>query len=116
MRVVHHSGGESRVLARRGERLGGVLEQTVGLIGRTTMSPDDAVVFEFGAQRSRAVHSLGLPFGIDAVFLADSRVVDVATLRPWCDIARARADRIVELAAGGAASVDEGDRVEVQPQ
>ena len=48
------------------------------------------------------------------VWVADGTVTRVETLPPWRSVARAEADTVVELAAGGAAGVNAGDAVRIE--
>jgi uncharacterized membrane protein (UPF0127 family) len=67
-----------------------------GLLGRAAPHPLLLVP-------ARSVHTCGMRFCIDAVFLdADLRVVKVATLRPWRYAAARRARAVLELPAGEA--------------
>lgn len=78
--------------------------------------PDDyALVFTFDGVARRDVHMLFVPFPLDVLWLVEGTVERVERLRPWIGLASARADTLVELPAGAASSVQEGDSVAVGP-
>ena len=65
---------------------------------------------------ARSVHTCGMRFPIDVVFLDDElRVLKVVrSMRPW-RVASARGARaVLELAGGGAAGVEPGARLELR--
>ena len=66
---------------------------------------------------ARSVHTCGMRFAIDAVFLdADLRVVKVVRgLRPWRLASARRARVVLETEAGGAAAIAVGDRLSLRP-
>ncbi|WP_424019834.1 DUF192 domain-containing protein [Halorientalis pallida] len=124
MRVVHEADGERRALATTVDLADSFVSQTVGLMGQSTVSDDYALVFEFGdpgfvyrlldTVPRRVIHMLFVRTPLDVLWLRDEEVVKVATLSPWTGIGVAKADTIVELAAGSAEGVAVGDRVVVE--
>ena len=62
---------------------------------------------------ARAIHTWGMRFAIDVVFLdADLRVLRVVRgLRPWRCAAARGARAVLELPAGGAVGIAPGDRL-----
>ena len=77
------------------------IQRAMGLIGRSGLSPDEGLLIP----RCCRVHTVGLRFAIDAVFLdADGIVVAVFSgLFPWKYTPRIEgAVSCLELAAGGA--------------
>ncbi|HTU81038.1 MAG TPA: DUF192 domain-containing protein [Candidatus Acidoferrales bacterium] len=107
--------GSGRVLARRVVRATGPLRRTFGLLGRGALGADDGMWFDGCA----AVHTVGMRFSIDVVFLDErGAVVRVdAGVAPW------RAARcgggvrtVVELAAGSCArlGIAAGTRLALQ--
>lgn len=103
-----------RVIASDVTRAASPLRRMVGLLGRPSLAEGQALVIE----PARQVHTFGLRFPIDVLFVdADWRVVHVVPeLRPrrvtkW--VARAR--RVIELPAGGAAEISVGDSLAVSP-
>ncbi|HEX2088113.1 MAG TPA: DUF192 domain-containing protein [Solirubrobacteraceae bacterium] len=66
---------------------------------------------------ARSVHTCGMRFPIDVVFLdAELRVVRVVRgLRPWRLAGARRARAVLELPAGGAGAIAEGDRLALRP-
>lgn len=107
MHLVDETTGET--LATDVEVADGVLSRARGLMFRP--EPPEALYFAFGRTAPRSLHMLFVPFPIDAVFLVDGTVERVTRLSAWTGLARARADAIVELPAGGADGVSEGDQV-----
>ena len=94
--------GSGRVLSARIERAAGPWGRMVGLLGRDKLDDDEGMWFD----RTGAVHTLGMRFPIDVVFLdAGGIVLRVAhDVRPWRPSVSARGARsIIEFAPGGAA-------------
>jgi len=118
VRVVHERTGGSdteRVLATDVAAADSWLARARGLTFRRSVPDDYALVFRFDGQALRPLHMLFVPFDIDAVWLADGVVQQVATLSSWTGRGSAVADTVVELPAGAAADVEAGDRVRVEP-
>lgn len=115
MQVVHHpaanSEGRTHVLATEVEIADSLLGKARGLMFRRSIAEEYGLVFEFEAARSRSFHMLFVPFPIDVVWLVGKKVTAVKRLRPWIGLGRANADRAVELPAGAAAEVEQGDQV-----
>ena len=71
-----------------------------GLLARPAPAPGHALRID----RCRSVHSLGMRYPIDVVFLdAGGRVVEVAVLNPWRAVVCRAARDVLELASGEAA-------------
>ncbi len=85
----------------------------IGLLGRAALAPNHALWI----RPCNSVHTFGMRFAIDVVFLdADRTVVRVEhNVVPW-RVARARAASVLELAAGVArrVGVDVGDRLHIR--
>jgi len=123
VRVVHRPAGvagetdpvdESRTLASRVDRADGLLAQARGLMFRRSIPEGYALVFPFDEPRARTLHMLFVPFPIDALWLVDGEVVRSERLPAWTGFGRATADTVVELPAGAADGVREGDVVVVE--
>ncbi len=124
MRVVHETAAERRALATTVDLADSFVAQTVGLMGQSTVSDDYALVFEFGdpgffyrvrdTVPRRVIHMLFVRTALDVLWIRDDEVVKMATLSPWTGIGVAKADTIVELAAGSADGVAVGDTVVVE--
>ena len=74
-------------------------ERMQGLLGRAGLPPGEALLLE----RCRSIHTVGMQFAIDVVFLdGEGRVVRLApAVRPWRMALGGRAARcVVEAAAG----------------
>ena len=116
MRLVHEPADaedEVRRLASDVERADSWLARARGLMFRSEVPEDYALVFPFDGAKRRGIHTAFVRVPIDAVWLADGTVTRVETLAPWRSVAVAEADAVVELAAGGAAGLHEGDAVRV---
>lgn len=113
MRLVHRQNGERHVLASDIDVANGTLAQMRGLMFRRSIPTDYALVFPFDAPDTRSVHMLFVPFSLDVLWLVDDEVARKKRLRPWVGIGRGTADAIVELPAGAASGVSEGDVVEL---
>lgn len=115
--LVHDSGTYEAVRTEDGETLAddvevadGFVSRAVGLMFRRSVPDGYALVFEFSRERRVGLHMLFVPFPIDAVFLdPDGRVVSLRRLRPWLGYASERAETVVELPAGAADGIKEGD-------
>lgn len=117
-RLLHEpaTGGESRVLATEVEVADSFLSKARGLMFRTSIPEEFALVMEvggglFGDSSEQAVHMLFVRMPLDVVWLLDDEVQLVERLDPWGGHSGTRTDRIVELPAGGAAGVAVGDTV-----
>jgi hypothetical protein len=86
--------------------------RAVGLLGRRELATGAAMWI----RPCRSIHTLGMRFAIDAVFL-DRRLEVVRVcrgVRPWRVVPLVwRARSVVELPAGTAAAVEVGDRLQV---
>lgn len=92
----------------------GLLQQARGLMFRRSIPEDYALVFPFDEPDVRSVHMLFVPFPIDVLWLVDDEVTRKSRLRPWIGMGRGTADAIVELPAGAADGVGEGDVVQLR--
>lgn len=114
MRLSHESpAGTTRTVASTVEVADTFFQKAVGLMGKTSVPDDYALVFPFDQTKSRTIHTFGVRTPIDVLWISDNTVVDRQTLRPWIGISRADADTIIELQAGAAANIAVGDRVYV---
>jgi len=131
--LVHESAdGRRRVLAADVETADSVVTQVLGLMGRSTVPDDYALVFRdvsdpvaraierlpgplsrLADDDHQGVHMLFVRTPLDVLWLDDGDVVQVRTLSPWTGTDGARADTLVEMAGGAAAGVKPGDRVEL---
>ncbi|QSG04934.1 DUF192 domain-containing protein [Halapricum desulfuricans] len=126
MRLVHERDGESAALADGVEIAEGFVQTSKGLMFRSSIPEDYALVFEFeppsgisaklpfagdDAVSRRFIHMLFVRMPLDVLWLQGEEVVHVKTLRPWVGVGTANADRIIELPEGAAEDVEVGDRV-----
>jgi len=126
MRLVHESDGGTAVLASDVEIADGFIQTSKGLMFQSSIPADYALVFEFeppsgisamlpfsgdDAVARRFIHMLFVRMPLDVLWLQGQEVVHVKTLRPWVGTGMANADRIVELPAGTASTVEVGDTV-----
>ncbi|WP_302082505.1 DUF192 domain-containing protein [Salinibaculum rarum] len=132
MRVVHRQdevlgSDESptdRVLASTVELADSTLSQAKGLMFRSSIPDDFALVMEVDGSGGlfsltdgpprQFVHMLFMRFPIDVLWLDGDRVVETAQLSPWTGFGVASADRIIELPAGATEGVTPGDTVLVE--
>jgi uncharacterized membrane protein (UPF0127 family) len=80
-----------------------------GLLGRSALAPDEGLLL----RPAGSIHMFFMRFPVDAVFCdRELRVLRVVRdLRPW-RVAGCRGARVVvELAAGGAGSLEPGDQL-----
>ncbi len=98
MAVLWNTTNDS-ILATRVERLDAFWRRGVGLLSRSALHPDEGVWLP----SCRAIHTIGMRFTIDVVFVDRAGCI-VRTCRNVAPnqlaIGCARADAVVELAAG----------------
>ena len=113
---------DPRVLATDVEVADSALAQMRGLMFRSTVPDEFALVMEVGSSGGmpftsgpprQFVHMLFVRHSLDVLWLAGDEVRKVARMAPWRSVGMARADRIVELPAGAADGVEAGDTVRV---
>lgn len=114
MRIVHDPAGDGNVLATTVEYAETMLEQSRGLMFRSSVPDDYGLVFPFDGIGRRLIHMLFVRFPIDVVWLADDEVTRASTFRPWRSLGYAKADTVLELPAGAASGVSAGDTVVVE--
>lgn len=103
--------GEPRPLATDVEVADSLLAKGIGLMGRSSIPDEYALVFEFDEPATHGIHMLLVRTPLDVIWLEDDEVRRVETLPAWTGHARERADRFVELAPGAAEAVEPDDRV-----
>ncbi|CAM2869244.1 DUF192 domain-containing protein [Halobacterium salinarum] len=115
MHVRHDpdDGDGARTLATTVETAESFLSQARGLMFRTSIPDDYALVFPFGDPEVRDAHMVCVPFDIDAIWVVDEEVQHVETMAAWTGRASADCDTLIELPAGAASGVGVGDRVRV---
>ncbi|MFC4988357.1 MULTISPECIES: DUF192 domain-containing protein [Saliphagus] len=105
------NGNEDRtVVASRVEFADSPLERARGLMFRSVPA-DYALVFDFPEVRRRGIHTLFVPDTIGVCWLVAGSVERIERMRPFRGFGFARADRVVELPAGGADGLSVGDRL-----
>jgi uncharacterized membrane protein (UPF0127 family) len=97
------------VICARCEVADGPLKRMRGLLGRSSLGPDEGMLF----RPAGSIHMFFMRFAVDAVFCdGELVVIDVARdLKPWKTAARRGAKVVIELAPGAAASLRPGDRL-----
>lgn len=129
IRVVHEQDdtlGDSddsnrRVLATDVDIADSVLSTARGLMFRAEIPEEYALVMEVGGNTlpffegppRQFVHMLFVRMPLDVLWLDGEEVVRVSRMHPWRSFGLARADRILELPAGNADGVREGDTVRI---
>ena len=106
-RVTTESGSD---LAPACEVTEGALERLVGLMGRPGLARGQGLWIE----PCHSVHTFFMRFPIDVVYVdRDRRVIDVChSVAPWrAHLPRVGARAVLELPAGAAAALKEGDRL-----
>jgi uncharacterized membrane protein (UPF0127 family) len=89
------------------------IRRGIGLMFRRRIDSDSAMIFEFESVDERELAMMFVPFDLDVVWIDGSVVTKTARLEAWTGHDSGQADRVVEMAAGAAARVDVGDRVQV---
>jgi uncharacterized membrane protein (UPF0127 family) len=110
----HERDGESRTLATDVDVADSFLSQARGLMFRTSIPDDYALVFPFDDAKSRDIHMVFVPFDIDAVWVENEEVQQIERVPAWTGRGKARCDTLLELPAGAAEGVEVGDRVWVE--
>jgi uncharacterized membrane protein (UPF0127 family) len=122
VRVVHDPSGseEGTVLATEVETADTVTEQARGLMGRTSLPEEYALVFRFEEPPAwlpgplthwRSIHMLFVRVPLDVLWVLDGTVTKTTRAPPWIGVGLGRGDTVVELPAGAAEDVSVGDRV-----
>jgi len=114
VRLVRDDGGTEQVLATEVETADSFLSRARGLMFRRSIPDDYALVFEFEEAGMRDVHMVFVPFPLDVLWLRDDEVQRKERLSAWTGLAKAEADRLVELPAGSADGVSVGDTVRLK--
>jgi uncharacterized membrane protein (UPF0127 family) len=121
VRVVHVPGAIDDGIGRRGRTVASdvdvadtLLSRAKGLMGRSSVPADYALVFPFGSPGKRWIHTWLVRTPIDVVWTVEDEVVRVETMRAWFGLAAATADAIYEFRAGGAEGVEPGDVLRVE--
>ncbi len=89
------------------------IRRGIGLMFRRRIDSDSAMIFEFDAVDERELAMMFVPFDLDVIWIDGSVVTKTARLESWTGHDSGQADRVIEMAAGAAARVDVGDRVQV---
>jgi len=113
-RIVHDADGDTHVLATDATVANSFLAKARGLMFRRSFPDGAALVFPFDGAAPRTLHMVAVPFDIDAVWLRGWRVERVTRLSAWTGLGRATADTVIELPAGAADGVREGDTVRIE--
>ncbi|MGM0448277.1 MAG: DUF192 domain-containing protein [Methanobacteriota archaeon] len=114
VRLVHRpESGSETVLASDVDVARSTLEQARGLMFRRSIPDDYALAFPFDEPEIQWLHMLFVPFAIDVVWVVDGEVTAKKRLAPFVGLGRGRADTVVELPAGAAASVAVGDELRI---
>ncbi|HZQ81577.1 MAG TPA: DUF192 domain-containing protein [Gaiellaceae bacterium] len=111
MRVAELRTAEGRVVCARCLLATNPLTRARGLLGRSGLAPDEGMYF----RPAGSIHMFFMRFAIDAVFCdGDLRVLGVEReLKPWRMARRKGAKVVIELPVGGAAGLEDGDRLEL---
>jgi uncharacterized membrane protein (UPF0127 family) len=111
VQIRHDGDGAIRTLATEVEVADTLLSQAIGLMFRSSFPEGAALVMPFGEVKTRGLHSLFVFVPFDAIWVRDGAVTKTARFEPFRTIARAPADVVVELPAGGADNVSVGDTI-----
>jgi uncharacterized membrane protein (UPF0127 family) len=114
MRVVHDPESANRTLATEVDRAESMVEQSRGVMFRRSLPDDYALVFPFDGVGRRFIHMLFVAVSLDVIWVADGEVQQVTTMHPWRSFGYAKADTVLELPAGAADGVREGDMIVVE--
>jgi uncharacterized membrane protein (UPF0127 family) len=121
VRVVHVPGpidegveGSARTVATDVDVADTTLSRAKGLMGRSSVPEDYALVFPFDAPGKQWIHTWLVRTPIDVVWTVEEEVARVETMRPWLGLAAATADAVYEFRAGGAEGIEPGDVLRVE--
>ncbi|AGB16484.1 hypothetical protein Halru_1885 [Halovivax ruber XH-70] len=112
MQLVHEPPtGSQSIVASSVRTADSFLAKAFGLMFRRSLPAEYGLAFRFDDRRTRTIHMVFVFVPLDVIWVADGVVTHVERLHPWRGIARAEADLIVELPAGGADGVAVGDQL-----
>lgn len=118
--TIGGEGGSRRVLARNVEIADTALTQMRGLMFRSEVPEEFALVMEVGGEKllpftsgpkRHSVHMLFVKMPLDVLWLDGEEVTKTARMQPWRSVGMGKATRIIELPAGAADGVEKGDTV-----
>lgn len=121
--TLGEEGTNEQVLASDVEIADSALSQARGLMFRSEIPEDYALVLEVGGggflpfsggPSRQIVHMLFVRFPIDVVWLVDDTVTKTARMSPWRSIRVGKADRIIELPSGVGDDVSVGDTLRLE--
>ena len=103
---------DGTVIASRLEIADKPAKRMKGLLGRSSLSPDEGMLF----RPAGAIHMFFMRIPLDVVFCdAELRIVKVVRdLQPWKTAGAKGAKVTIELGVGGAASLSAGDQLVVR--
>jgi uncharacterized membrane protein (UPF0127 family) len=103
---------DGTVIASRLEIADKPLKRMKGLLGRSSMSPDEGMLF----RPAGSIHMFFMKIPLDVVFCdAELRVLKVVRdLQPWKTAGAKGAKVTIELGVGGAAPIEPGDQLVVR--
>jgi uncharacterized membrane protein (UPF0127 family) len=115
-----YSRSAKRKLAENVRVASGFFGRFMGLMFERRKHFDYALVFDFGTEKraGASIHMLFVFFPIDAVYLDSSqKVVDIARLTPFSlnYTPKRKARFLIEMPAGTAGRIKEGDELEWHP-
>jgi uncharacterized membrane protein (UPF0127 family) len=113
VRVAELRTADGRVVCTRCALAVSPLSRARGLLGRKSLAADEGMMF----RPAGSIHMFFMRFAIDAVFCdRDLRVLGVTPeLKPWRIASRKGAKVVVELPVGGAAGLEPGTQLVVDP-
>lgn len=111
VRVVHNGS----IIADSVDVADSLRAKLLGVMFRSEIPSEYALVFPFENAKRRSVHMMFVRVPIDVVWVVDETVEGVRTLAPWTGLGWNQADTIIEMKAGSASDVQNGDTVRVAP-
>ena len=94
---------DGTVIATNVELARSIVKQMIGLMFRSSIPSDFAMIFDMHWEQYLGIHMLFVRFPIDLVYLAENRqIVDIRHLRAWIGVANSRkpARYAIEMSAG----------------
>lgn len=97
--VLKHNG---KPIANKLVPASNILSQALGLMFRTSLPDDHAMLFTLRKPTTIGVHMLFMRFPIDAIFLdADKKIIGTASLMPWTGHKRMKGVKyLIEMNSG----------------
>ena len=111
MRIDYADGDEWQPLATSVRVADSTLSQAFGLMGRSPLQPDEAMVFRFDSVETRRIHTWFVRGELDVLWIVNEKLEARRRLSPWRIGPAEPADTIAELPGGAASGLEPGTAI-----